>query len=202
MSTNVNPIPEGFHSVTPYLCITGASDAIDFYKKAFDAEELMRIPSPDGSIGHAEIQIGDSHIMLSDENVEMNFHSPKSIGGTPVHIYLYVEDVDRIKNELEQLDTKCAQLTTEAQKKSSDIIEQSRKAARDAANIIEDKAKEDAQISLENAIRDIKEESQKAQLRLREESAQIAVELAAKLMEENMDAKKNQSLINRFIKNI
>ncbi len=96
MSTNVNPIPEGYHAVTPYLCISGASDAIEFYKKAFDAEELMRIPSPDGSIGHAEIKIGDSHIMLSDENLEMNFHSPKSIGGTPVHIYLYVEYVDRI----------------------------------------------------------------------------------------------------------
>ena len=96
MTGNVNPIPEGYHAVTPYLCISGASDAIEFYKKAFDAEELMRIPSPDGSIGHAEIKIGDSHIMLSDENVEMNFHSPKSIGGTPVHIYLYVEDVDRI----------------------------------------------------------------------------------------------------------
>ena len=96
MAGKVNPIPEGYHAVTPYLCISGASDAIEFYKVAFDAEELMRIPSPDGSIGHAEIQIGDSHIMLSDENVEMNFHSPKSIGGTPVHIYLYVEDVDRI----------------------------------------------------------------------------------------------------------
>ena len=96
MSTDVNPIPEGYHAVTPYLCISGASDAIEFYKTAFDAEELMRIPSPDGAIGHAEIQIGDSHIMLSDENVEMNFHSPNSIGGTPVHLYLYVEDVDRI----------------------------------------------------------------------------------------------------------
>jgi PhnB protein len=96
MASKVNPIPEGYHSVTPYLCISGASDAIEFYKAAFDAEELMRIPSPDGSIGHAEIKIGGSHIMLSAENVEMNFHSPKSIGGTPVHIYLYVEDVDRI----------------------------------------------------------------------------------------------------------
>jgi PhnB protein len=96
MASKVNPIPEGYRSVTPYLCISGASDAIEFYKAAFDAEELMRIPSPDGSIGHAEIKIEGSHIMLSAENVEMNFHSPKSIGGTPVHIYLYVEDVDRI----------------------------------------------------------------------------------------------------------
>ncbi len=96
MSANVNPIPEGFHSVTPYLCVSGAADAIEFYKTAFDAEELIRIPSPDGSIGHAEIQIGDSRIMVSDESAEMDFRSPASIGGTPVHIYLYVEDVDRI----------------------------------------------------------------------------------------------------------
>ena len=96
MASKVTPIPEGFHSVTPYLCIRGASDAIDFYKKAFDAEELIRIPSPAGTIGHAEIQIGDSRIMISDESVEIDFRSPDSIGVTPVHIYLYVEDVDRI----------------------------------------------------------------------------------------------------------
>jgi len=96
MASKVTPMPEGFHPVTPYLCIRGASDAIDFYKKAFDAEELIRIPSPDGTIGHAEIQIGDSRIMISDESVEIDFRSPDSIGVTPVHIYLYVEDVDRI----------------------------------------------------------------------------------------------------------
>jgi len=94
MAGEVKPIPEGFHSVTPYLCINGASDAIAFYKKAFGAEELVRSPGPDGTVGHAEIQIGDSRIMLSDENADMDFRSPSAIGGTPVHIYLYVEDVD------------------------------------------------------------------------------------------------------------
>ena len=96
MAGSVKPIPEGYHSVTPYLCIKGASEAIEFYKSAFDATELMRIPSPDGSIGHAEIQIGDSRIMISDESPEMDFRSPATTGGTPVHVYMYVEDVDRI----------------------------------------------------------------------------------------------------------
>ena len=94
MSSKVNPIPEGYHSVTPYLCIDGAADAIEFYKSTFDAEELMRMSGPDGQIRHAEIQIGDSRIMLSDEVAEMNFRGPKSIGGSPVNIYLYVEDAD------------------------------------------------------------------------------------------------------------
>ena len=94
MSSKVNPIPEGYHSVTPYLCIDGAADAIEFYKSAFDAEELMRMSGPDGQIRHAEIQIGDSRIMLSDEVAEMNFRGPKSIGGSPVNIYLYAEDAD------------------------------------------------------------------------------------------------------------
>ena len=94
MSSKVNPIPEGYHSVTPYLCIDGAADAIEFYKSAFDAKELMRMSGPDGQIRHAEIQIGDSRIMLSDEVAEMNFRGPKSIGGSPVNIYLYVEDAD------------------------------------------------------------------------------------------------------------
>ena len=96
MTRNVKSIPEGYHTATPYICVSGAADAIEFYKKAFDATELMRIPSPDGTIGHAEIQIGDSKIMLSDESEDMDFRSPATIGGTPVHIYLYVGDVDRI----------------------------------------------------------------------------------------------------------
>lgn len=96
MPDSVNPVPDGFHSVTPVLCARGAADAIEFYKTAFDAEELMRIPSPYGTIGHAEIQIGDSKIMISDESPDMDYRSPASIGGTPVHIYLYVDDVDRI----------------------------------------------------------------------------------------------------------
>jgi len=96
MAGSVKPIPEGYHSVTPYLCIKGASEAIEFYKSAVDATELMRIPSPNGSIGHAEIQIGDSRIMIPDESPKMDFRSPATIGGTPVHVYMYVEDVDRI----------------------------------------------------------------------------------------------------------
>jgi len=113
-----------------------------------------------------------------------------------------LEDVDRIKNELESLDTKCSQLIADAESKATQVIDQSRKAAKEAANIIQNKAREEAQISLENALRDIKEETQKARVKLREESAQIAVGLASKLIEENMNADKNRSLINRFIKEI
>ena len=96
MPDNVKPIPDGYHSVTPYLCVNGAADAIEFYKAAFNAEELTRMAGPDGDIRHAEIQIGDSRIMLSDEVPEMDFRGPKSLGGTPVSIYLYVEDVDGV----------------------------------------------------------------------------------------------------------
>ena len=92
----VKPIPEGYHSVTPYLIIKGAARAIDFYKKAFGATELMRMPQPDGRIAHAEIKIGDSRIMLADEYPEMNFRSPQAFGGTPVAISLYMQDVDRV----------------------------------------------------------------------------------------------------------
>jgi len=113
-----------------------------------------------------------------------------------------LEDVDRIKNELERLDAKCSQLIAEAESKATEVIDQSRKAAKEAANIIENKAREEAQISLENALRDIKEETQKARMKLREESAQIAVGLASKLIEENMNAGKNRLLISKFIKEI
>jgi PhnB protein len=88
------PIPEGYHTATPYLIIKDAAQAIEFYKKAFGATEVVRFPQPDGRIGHAEIKIGDSHIMLADEFPEMGARSPQSIGGTPVSILLYVEDVD------------------------------------------------------------------------------------------------------------
>src|SRR5262252_4945824 len=99
MAGKVNPIPEGYHSVTPYLIMDGAAKAIDYYKKAFGATERMRMPAPEGKIGHAEIQIGDSIIMLADESREMNARSPKSVGGTPVSLLVYVEDVDRtVKN--------------------------------------------------------------------------------------------------------
>jgi PhnB protein len=92
----VPPVPEGYSTVTPYLIIKGAAHAIEFYKKVFDATELMRFPGPDGQVAHAELQIGDSRIMLSDEHPEMGFRSPQSIGGSATGIMLYVDDVDRI----------------------------------------------------------------------------------------------------------
>jgi PhnB protein len=96
MPSNVKPIPEGYHSVTPYLIIKGAADAIEYYKKAFGATELFRMPQPDGKIGHAEIKIGDSPIMIADEFPEMNYLGPQSLGGTAVSILLYVDDVDTV----------------------------------------------------------------------------------------------------------
>jgi PhnB protein len=96
MTSKVKPIPEGYHSVTPYLIIKNAADAIEFYKKAFGATELFRIDQPDGKIGHAEIKIGDSPIMLSDEFPAMGHRGPQSLGGSPVSIMLYVEDVDTV----------------------------------------------------------------------------------------------------------
>jgi PhnB protein len=92
--SKVKPIPEGYHSVTSYLCCRDAAAAIEFYKKAFGATEVLRMGSPDGKIGHAEIQIGDSRVMLADEFPEMGFLSPKTIGGSPVMMHIYVEDVD------------------------------------------------------------------------------------------------------------
>ena len=90
----VRSIPDGHHTVTPYLSLQNAAAALDFYKRAFGATELMRIPGPGGTVGHAEIKIGDSVVMLADEYVEMEFLSPRSRGGTTVHIHLYVNDVD------------------------------------------------------------------------------------------------------------
>jgi PhnB protein len=89
-------IPDGYHSVTPYLIIDGAAAAIDFYKRAFGAKELMRMPSPDGKIGHAEIRIGDSTMMLADEHPAMGHRSPKSLGGSGVNLMVYVEHVDEV----------------------------------------------------------------------------------------------------------
>ena len=94
----VKPIPEGYHSVTPYLIIKGAADAIEFYKKAFGATELFRFPAPDGKIGHAEIKIGDSPIMLADEFAEMGYKGPRALGGSPVSLMIYLEDVDTVFN--------------------------------------------------------------------------------------------------------
>lgn len=94
MSTK--PIPDGYHSVTPYLIVSDAARAIDFYKEAFDAREEVRMDAPSGKVMHAEVTIGDSHVMLADEMPDGGHRSPAAIGGTPVSIMLYVEDVDGI----------------------------------------------------------------------------------------------------------
>jgi PhnB protein len=91
---SVKPIPENYHSVTPYLIVKGAAKAIDYYKKVFGATEIMRMPGPNGTVGHAEIKIGDSIIMLADEH-QGNFRSPEGLGGSPVSLMVYVEDVDK-----------------------------------------------------------------------------------------------------------
>ncbi len=90
----VKAVPAGYHSVTPYLIIDGAARALDYYKRVFGATERMRMPGPDGKIGHAEIGIGDSVIMLADEHVEMDARAPRAFGGAAVSIMLYVNDVD------------------------------------------------------------------------------------------------------------
>jgi len=90
------PIPDGYHTVTPYLIIRGAAAAIDYYKKAFGAEELFRFPTPDGKVGHAELKIGNSPIMLADESPAMGYKSPQTLGGSPTSIMLYVENVDSV----------------------------------------------------------------------------------------------------------
>ena len=94
----VNPIPEGYHSVTPYLIIRGAADAIEFYQKAFGAIELFRFPGPDGKIGLAEMQVGNSRIMLADEYPDMGYNGPQTIGGSPVALMIYLADVDAVFN--------------------------------------------------------------------------------------------------------
>ena len=96
MGNGVNPIPEGFHTVTPYMTIKDAASAIEFYKKAFGATEIFRWAGPDGRVRHAEILIGDSPIMLTDEAPDFGMNSPQSLGGSPVHVFLYVEDVDEL----------------------------------------------------------------------------------------------------------
>ena len=94
MAGKVKPIPEGYRNVTPYLIVDEAAKAIDFYRKVFKARERMRMPAPGGRIGHAELEIGDSVVMLADENPEMNARSPRSVGGSPISLLLYVENVD------------------------------------------------------------------------------------------------------------
>jgi PhnB protein len=92
----VDAVPEGYPQVTPYLCVDGAKDAMDFYAKVLGAEERMHMPGPDGKIGHAELEVGQSLIMLSDPFPEGGVRDPKAIGGTPVMISVYVEDVDAV----------------------------------------------------------------------------------------------------------
>jgi PhnB protein len=99
MASQTRQIPEGFHTVTPYLVVRDAAGAIDFYKQAFGAEELFRLEGPPGKIGHAEIKIGDSIIMLADEMESGDCRSPHSLGGTAVNILLYVKDVDQVFNQ-------------------------------------------------------------------------------------------------------
>ncbi len=94
MAQKAQAIPQGYHTVTPSLFVAGAAKAIDFYKKAFGAEERMRFPAPDGSIMHAELTIGDSIVMLADEMPDQGGRGPKSIGGTPVSFFIYRENVD------------------------------------------------------------------------------------------------------------
>jgi PhnB protein len=92
----VQAIPTGYAGVTPYLIIRDASRALDFYKKAFGATELMRFPAPGGKIGHAEMKIGEGVVMLADESPEMGHNSPQTVGGTPVSLMFYVADVDSV----------------------------------------------------------------------------------------------------------
>jgi len=101
-TAKVKAIPDGYRSVTPYLIVKGAAKAIDFYKKVFGAREKFRMDGPGGAIAHAEIEIGDSVVMLADENPQHGALSPASVGGTPVSIMLYVEDVDRVAEKLTQ----------------------------------------------------------------------------------------------------
>ena len=100
MATKIKPIPDGYHSLTPYLIVNNAAKAIEFYKKAFDATVVFApLIAPSGKVGHAELQIGNSRIMLADEYPEMKYVSPQTLGGSPVSIMLYVEDVDSVYNQ-------------------------------------------------------------------------------------------------------
>jgi PhnB protein len=100
MTHQIKAIPEGFHTLTPHLVVKGADQAIEFYKKAFGAQEIMRMAGPDGkSIMHAELRIGDSPIMLAEEFPQMGNRGPQSLGGTAVTLHVYVEDADAVFNQ-------------------------------------------------------------------------------------------------------
>jgi PhnB protein len=92
----VQPIPEGYHTVAPYLAVDNAAEAIDYYKRAFGANERVRMEAPGGGIGHAEVEIGDSVVMLSDPFPQASTKPPKELGGSSVSVFLYVEDVDAV----------------------------------------------------------------------------------------------------------
>jgi PhnB protein len=94
--TTVNPIPEGYPQVMPYLTVDGASAAIDFYTTVFGAIERLRMPAPEGKVGHAELEIGDSVVMLADAFPDMGNQTPAALGGTPVTVMVYVADVDAV----------------------------------------------------------------------------------------------------------
>jgi PhnB protein len=96
VKTTVKPIPEGMHSLTPHLICAGAANAIEFYKKAFNAVELTRLPGPDGKLMHGSVRIGDSVLMLVDENPQWGALGPTALKGSPVTIHLYVDDVDAV----------------------------------------------------------------------------------------------------------
>jgi PhnB protein len=98
MPSSVKPIPEGYHTATPYLVVNDAAKAIDYYKQAFGANEIMRMQGPNGKIGHAELRIGDSVVMLSDEMPGGDVRSPQSLGGCTGSVFLYVTDVDSVYN--------------------------------------------------------------------------------------------------------
>ena len=105
-NVNVNPIPEGYPRVTPYLIVDGASAAIDFYVSVLGATERMRMPGPDGKIGHAELEIGNSVVMLADEMPDMDIRGPRSVGGSPVTLHVYVADVDDVFKQAVQAGAK------------------------------------------------------------------------------------------------
>jgi PhnB protein len=106
MPSPVKPIPDGYHTITPYLFISNAAKALDFYKQAFDAKELIRMADPGGRIMHAEIQIGDSRLMLAEECPQMGSRSASSLNGSPVCLSLYVEDADAVTQRAEKAGAK------------------------------------------------------------------------------------------------
>ena len=104
MADKVRPIPEGYAGVTPYLVLKNAAAAIDFYTSALGAVETMRMSQPDGRVGHCDLRIGQAHIMLADEFPDMGALGPKSVGGSPVTLHVFVEDVDATYAEMQSVD--------------------------------------------------------------------------------------------------